>query len=69
MKKVTFSIPEMSCGHCTSSIEKGLTAIDGVLSVSSDLANKTTTVEFNESLTVPALVEAFDDLGFDAKEI
>ena len=45
MKKVTFSVPEMSCGHCTSSIEKGLSAVAGVHSVTSDLATKTTTIE------------------------
>lgn len=69
MKKVTFSIPEMSCGHCTSSIEKGLTAVDGVQSVTSDIAAKTTTIEFNDSTTVAKLVEAFDNIGFEAKEI
>lgn len=68
MKKVTFSVPEISCGHCTSSIEKGLSAIAGVHSVTSDIAAKTTTVEFDDSVTVPQLVEEFDNIGFEATE-
>lgn len=68
MKQVTFSVPEISCGHCTSSIEKGLTALAGVHSVSSDIAAKTTTVEFDDSIDVATLIEEFDNIGFDATE-
>ena len=68
MKKVTFSVPEISCGHCTSSIEKGLSAMAGVHSVSSDIAAKTTTVEFDDSVTIAQLIEEFDNIGFDATE-
>lgn len=68
MKKVTFSVPEMSCGHCTSSIEKGLGAVAGVHSVTSDLATKTTTIEFDDAVTTAQLIETFDDIGFDVKE-
>ncbi len=69
MNKVTFSIPEISCGHCTSSIEKGLSEIAGVKSVSSSIENKTTTVEFDDSVNVPQLIEELDNIGFEAKEI
>lgn len=68
MKKVTFSVPEISCGHCTSSIEKGLSTMAGVHSVSSDIAAKTTTVEFDDSVTIAQLIEEFDNIGFDATE-
>ena len=68
MKQVTFSVPEISCGHCTSSIEKGLTALAGVHSVSSDIAAKTTTVEFDDSIDVATLIEELDNIGFDATE-
>ncbi len=69
MNKVTFSIPDISCGHCTSSIEKGLSAIAGVQSVSSSIENKTTTVEFDDIINVSQLIEELDNIGFEAEEI
>lgn len=69
MNKVTFSIPDISCGHCTSSIEKGLSAIAGVQSVSSSIENKTTTVEFDDTINVSQLIEELDNIGFEAEEI
>lgn len=68
MKKVTFSVPEMSCGHCTSSIEKGLSAVSGVHSVTSDIPTKTTVIEFDDSVNTAQLIEEFDNIGFDVKE-
>ena len=69
MNKVTFSIPDISCGHCTSYIEKGLSAIAGVQSVSSSIENKTTTVEFDDTINVSQLIEELDNIGFEAEEI
>lgn len=69
MNKVTFSIPDISCGHCTSSIEKRLSAIAGVQSVSSSIENKTTTVEFDDTINVSQLIEELDNIGFEAEEI
>ena len=58
----------MSCGHCTSSIEKGLGAVAGVHSVISDIPTKTTTIEFDDSISTAQLIEEFDNIGFDVKE-
>lgn len=70
MKKITLSIPEISCGHCTSSIDAALTEVDGILSVESSVSDKTTTVEFvPEIITAGAIIEMIDDIGFAAVEI
>lgn len=70
MKKITLSIPEISCGHCTSSIDAALTEVDGILSVESSVADKTTTVEFApEIISAGAIIEMIDDIGFAAVEI
>ncbi len=70
MKKITLSIPEISCGHCTSSIDETLKDLPGIIAVSSSVEEKTTTVEFEEALTsVGAIIEVIDDIGFAATEI
>ncbi len=70
MKKITLSIPEISCGHCTSSINDALSEVDGIISVESSVADKTTTVEFEEKIiTEGAIIEMIDDIGFAATVI
>lgn len=67
MKTVTFNVPEISCGHCTSSIESALKELAGIRSVSASVENKTATVEFaEESISEAAIIEAIDDIGFSA---
>ncbi len=67
MKKITLSIPEISCGHCTSSIDAALRELDGIKSVESSIADKTTTVEFApEIISEGAIIEIIDDIGFAA---
>lgn len=67
MKKITLSIPEISCGHCTSSIDAALRELDGIKSVESSVADKTTTVEFAEEIiSEGAIIEIIDDIGFAA---
>lgn len=67
MKKITLSIPEISCGHCTSSIDAALRELDGIKSVESNVADKTTTVEFiEEIISEGAIIEIIDDIGFAA---
>lgn len=39
-----FHVPDMSCGHCTASIDKALKAVDPEASVDADLASKTVTI-------------------------
>lgn len=69
MNKVTFSIPDISCGHCTSSIEKGLLSLSGIHSIISSIEDKTTIIEFDDSVSISQLIEELDNIGFEAKEI
>ena len=46
MSKETFSIPNISCGHCTASIKNELSEMSGIKSVSGDPGQKTVTVEW-----------------------
>ncbi len=67
MKKITLSIPEISCGHCTSSIDDALKDLTGIVSATSSVDAKQTVVEFQEQLiTEGEIIEVIDDIGFAA---
>ena len=66
MKKITFSIPEISCGHCTSSIESALKELAGINTVSTSIENKSATIEFTAETNEAAIIEAIDNIGFTA---
>lgn len=64
----TISIEGMHCGHCTSAVEKALSALSGVTSVTVSLEAKNAVVEGTE-LSDAALKEAVEDTGFDVTAI
>ena len=67
MPTITLNIPEISCGHCTSSIESALKELAGIQSVTTSIENKTATVEFAEDqIALEAVIEAIDNIGFTA---
>ncbi len=67
MKSITLNIPEISCGHCTSSIENALKNLAGINTVSTSVENKSATVEFaEETINETAIIEAIDGIGFTA---
>lgn len=39
-----FNVPDMSCGHCTSAIEKAIKASDANANIVCDLTDRTVTV-------------------------
>ncbi len=62
---ITLKIEGMTCGHCTASVEKALSAVPGVSGAKADLAAKTATVTAADSVDKKALAAAVDDIGFD----
>lgn len=68
MKK-TIHIAGMNCGHCTSAVEKALSALPGVTEVSVDLASKTATVEVTDAVSELALTKIISDTGFQTVSI
>lgn len=60
-----FSIPEMSCGHCTASIEKAIKEADPAAQVACDLPSRS--VEVTSALSAEAITATLDEIGFEAK--
>ncbi len=58
----TYSVPEISCGHCKSTIEAAVQGLGGVNSVDVDVESKTVTVEGGDGV---AIVTAIEDAGYD----
>ena len=57
----------MSCSSCTTTVEAGLSAMQGITSVSVSLATDTCTVNFDRTLIGPReMVGRIEEMGFDA---
>ena len=65
MSEITYTVPEMSCGHCRQAVSSELSQVAGVQSVEVDLDTKLVTVRGNE-LDDAALRAAIDEAGYEA---
>jgi copper chaperone len=59
-----YDIPDMSCGHCVSSIEKAILAADPQASANVDLTKRTAQV--TTALDPQIIAVAMDDAGYPA---
>jgi copper chaperone len=66
MTKETFSIPNISCGHCVMTIKKELTAMDGIKAVEGDPANKSISVEWEAPATRDKIKETLKEINYPA---
>ncbi|MFV0336384.1 MAG: heavy-metal-associated domain-containing protein [Tropicimonas sp.] len=60
-----FSVPDMSCGHCTSAIEKAVKAADAGANVTCDIPARSVTIE--SSLGAGTLAEILKQAGYDSR--
>ncbi|MEQ8507957.1 MAG: cation transporter [Rhodospirillaceae bacterium] len=66
MEKILIPVEGMTCGGCTSSVEKALIARDGVFSATASLQGAHVEVAFDSSVIIQGEIEnAIRDAGFD----
>jgi copper chaperone len=66
MKRITLSVPDISCGHCKSSIEGAVAALDGVARAEVSVNDRTVEVEYDPALLdLAVIITAIDDQGFE----
>jgi len=65
--KYTFNVPDMSCNHCKMRIEKTMGDAGKVKNLEIDLDSKKVSME--SDLSVEALIELFDEAGYDAEKV
>jgi copper chaperone len=60
----TYVVPNISCGHCTATIERELKLVNGVQNVKADQESKQVTVEVNDPATLGAVEAMLDEIGY-----
>jgi Cu+-exporting ATPase len=65
--RITFPVNGMTCAACQSAVERALFRTDGVRAASVNLMLHAATVTYDPSrVTLPALIDAVRDVGYDA---
>lgn len=62
-----FNVPDMSCGHCTSAIEKAVRKADAAATVTCDLSSKIVGIE--TALPEAAISAAIREAGFESRPV
>ena len=68
MESKTFSIPNISCGHCVMSIKNELSEIEGVTSVEGNHETKTITVEWETPATLEKITSTLEGINYPVAE-
>ena len=66
MEKLKFSVNGMSCAACVAHVERAVSKIDGVKSVSVSLLSNSMAVEFDKPCTPNEIIVAVEKVGFTA---
>lgn len=65
----TLSVPDISCGHCKSSIEGAVGPLDGVELVEVAIDDRTVAIDYDGTEdTYTAIVDAIEGQGYDVAE-
>ena len=66
MGKQTFSIPNISCGHCVMTIKSELNELEGVTTVDGNPDSKNVTVEWEDPATLDKIKETLKEINYPA---
>jgi copper chaperone len=64
MTTKTYHVPNISCHHCTATIERELKALAGVDTVKADLDSKQVTVNVKDEQVLPSVETALVEIGY-----
>ena len=62
----TYSVPNISCGHCVATIERELKFVDGLESVQANEASRAVMVEVTSEDVLPAVEAMLEEIGYPA---
>jgi copper chaperone len=70
MATTVLSIPDISCAHCQATITNALTPLDGVQSVTVDIATKKATVQYDPSVVqVDQMKHVLDEEDYPVESV
>lgn len=67
MESHTFTIPNISCGHCTMTIENELKDIEGITEVQSNIAEKAVMVKWQAPATMETIRATLKEINYPAE--
>jgi mercuric ion binding protein len=69
-QSTTLSVPSMNCASCPITVKLAIGKVDGVRNVRTNLAQRQTTVTFDDTkTTVEAIMQATKDAGYPSKVV
>jgi len=68
MKSVTFTVPNISCKHCTHTIAMELSEIEGVAKVDADVQTRLVTVDFDAPASEQEIKDKLAKINYPAAE-
>jgi copper chaperone len=66
MTTKTYTVPAISCGHCTATIERELKFVDGLESVKAELDSKQVIVEVQGDDVLAEVEKMLEEIGYPA---
>ncbi|NOT05229.1 MAG: heavy-metal-associated domain-containing protein [Anaerolineales bacterium] len=69
MTTVTYSVPAISCGHCTHTIETELGDVQGVQSVKADEATKKVEITFSAPANEEAIKALLAEIDYPVESL
>jgi copper chaperone len=66
MTTVTYSIPNISCGHCVHTIQTEVSELPGVVSVSADQNSQQTVITFEAPATEEKIKALLAEINYPA---
>ena len=64
MTKVTYSIPNISCGHCVHTIKMEVSELAGVIEVEANAGNKQATIVFEPPATEEQIQRLLTEINY-----
>ncbi len=69
MTSKTFVVPNISCGHCTHTIEMEVGDLTGVTSVKADQASRKVTVEWQDPATWDQIEALLKEINYPPEQL
>jgi copper chaperone len=69
MESKTFTVPNISCGHCTHTIEMELADLPGVQSVKAEINSKKVVVEWSPPATWEQIKNTLVEINYPPAEL
>ncbi|MGL4484339.1 MAG: copper ion binding protein [Anaerovoracaceae bacterium] len=63
--KTILKVEGMSCSHCEAAVKNAVSEINGVKEVIVNLAEKTVSVDHNETAQKAEIIDAIEEQGYD----